>query len=409
MKICVIGLGYVGLPLAVAFSRQEGTVVVGFDVNARLVRDLNHGIDPAGEVEPDPDAVIFTTEPEALWNSDVFIVAVPTPIDETKRPDLSALQAASQCVGQALRESRGALVVYESTVYPGCTEDLCLPILEEASGLKADQDFDVAYSPERVVPGDAMHSLERVTKLVAARNPKVLDFVATLYQGITKVHKVSSIRAAEAAKVLENTQRDLNIALMNECALIFERAGIDTNEVIDAAATKWNFHPYRPGLVGGHCIGVDPYYLTYMAERLGYRPEVILAGRRVNDSMGEYVAEQTVRALNKKGIASKNARVAVLGLTFKENVRDLRNSRVFDLVQSLESYGCLVILHDAHAGDGDEVEKIYGRPAASSVTDLGNLDAIVVATPHDAYKDLDFGDTLVLDVKGLYGDRYWRL
>lgn len=406
-KLAVIGLGYVGLPLALAFERTAppGRKVIGYDVNKGHVSSLRDGVDPAQEVEfTERDQIQFTSEHSDLAGVDVFVIAVPTPIDSTKRPDLSALREATRVVGRQVR--RGCLVIYESTVYPGCTEELCVPILEGASGLKVDKDFDVAYSPERVVPGDAEHSLHRVTKLVAARTEGALAAVERLYSPITKIHRVSSIRAAEAAKVLENTQRDLNIALMNECALIFDRAGIDTNEVIDAAATKWNFHPYRPGLVGGHCIGVDPYYLTHMAERLGYHPEVILAGRRVNDSMGRFVATKTMQLL--RGRAGE-MRVAVLGLTFKENVADLRNSRALDLVQELEAWGADVVVHDPRAAP-EHIQQVFGKKPVRSLDDLGDVDAVVIATAHDEYKGLIFPEDVVLvDVKGIYDEADWRL
>ncbi len=405
-KVAVIGLGYVGLPLAAAFAKHLS--VVGFDVDEGLVEKLHAGIDPAGEVVgPFPDQLSFTTNAEALVGVSTYIVAVPTPIDDTKRPELTALRSATRCIGATLKP--GDLVVYESTVYPGCTEDVCIPLLEQSSGLSVDEDFDVAYSPERVVPGDAAHSLEKVVKLVGARSEKVAKRVASLYSdvvGVHSVHRVSSIRVAEAAKVLENTQRDLNIALMNECALIFDRAGIDTNEVIEAAATKWNFHAYRPGLVGGHCIGVDPYYLTHMAELLGYHPEVILAGRRVNDSMGRFVATKTMQLLRGRG---GQLRVAVLGLTFKENVRDLRNSRVLDLVAELEQWGAEVVLHDPRA-DPEQVKRVFGKKPVRSLDDLGDVDAVVLATAHDEYEGLIFPENVVLvDVKGLYDEADWRL
>lgn len=381
----VVGLGYVGLPLAVALGATRR--VVAHDIDPVLVRSLGDGVDPAGEVSAQAirsSRVTFTTDPRLLAQAEVVIVAVPTPIDATKRPDVSALESAARTVGENL--APGALVVFESTVYPGCTEDLCLPILESASGQRVDEGFELAYSPERVVPGDAARTLEKVDKLVAGRTERALERALELYRSVVTegtVHPVASIRVAEAAKVLENVQRDLNVALMNECALIFDRAGIDTNEVIDAAATKWNFHPYRPGLVGGHCIGVDPYYLTHMAERLDYHPDVILAGRRVNDGMGRFVARKVVELLIAADVRVRGSIVAVLGLTFKEEVADLRNSRVVELVDELARHGIELVLHDPLA-DPRRVEAIFGQKAVSNWSER-RLDGLVLAVPHAEY------------------------
>lgn len=407
--VAVVGLGYVGLPLAVALGAPaSGRHVVAFDVNASLVQSLIDHVDPAGEVasaDIEKSDVTFTMDATRLRNADAIIVAVPTPIDATKRPDISALRAATRTVGENL--SPGTLVVFESTVYPGCTEEVCIPVLEAASGLRADEAFEVAYSPERVVPGDAARTLQKVDKLVGARTISGLERALELYRCVVtqaKVHPVSSIRVAEAAKVLENVQRDLNIALMNELALVLDRAGIDTNEVIDAASTKWNFHPYRPGLVGGHCIGVDPYYLTYMAERLGYHPDVILAGRRVNDSMGRFVARKVVDLLIQADVRVRGSVVTVLGLTFKEDVADLRNSRVVELVDELAVHGVDLVLHDAVA-DAAQVETVYGRPPVQDWRQR-RPSALILAVPHQVYrKELpkwlaERSVPVVVDIKG---------
>lgn len=424
--VAVVGLGYVGLPLALALGRHFR--VVAHDIDPELVQSLRDGVDPTGETPPSmvmaaQGPVFFTTQTDRIGLADVVVVAVPTPIDATRRPDLSALRAATEVVGRQLR--KGTLVVYESTVYPGCTEDVCLPILERESGLTCDADFDLAYSPERVSPGDAARTLQNVDKLVGARTDRGRERAVALYRRVVDatVHPVSSIRVAEAAKVLENVQRDLNIALMNECARIFDRAGIDTNEVIDAAATKWNFHPYRPGLVGGHCISVDPYYLTHFAERLDYRPEVIQAGRRVNDSMGTFVAQKLVRELAAAGRPVAYARVGVLGLTFKEDIADLRNTRVVELVAELRSFNVRPILHDPVAAPS-KVEQVFGDPPVQ-FDELNNLDAAVIAVPHHALRETSIeallamfaepSEAIILDVRGMVSDedrgrfRYWCL
>jgi len=383
--VAVVGLGYVGLPLAVAFGRVADTV--GIDLSEEKVARYREGVDPAGEVPAKAfqaaERLTFTTDPAALGEAEFIVVAVPTPVDGTHNPDFGPLIAASRTVGAHMR--RGATVIYESTVYPGATEEVCLPILCETSGLEWRKDFHIGYSPERINPGDPEHRLETIVKVVAGDDGATLDRVAALYGQVIEagVHRASSIRVAEAAKVIENTQRDLNIALMNELAIIFEKAGLDTGDVLAAARTKWNFLPFRPGLVGGHCIGVDPYYLTYKAEALGYHPEVILAGRRINDGMGNFVAQQTVKCLARSGSAVKDATVTVLGLTFKENVADLRNSKVFDVISELKSYGVNVIAHeplvpaDANGAlQGIEVCDWDALPVA---------DAMVVAAAHNAF------------------------
>jgi UDP-N-acetyl-D-galactosamine dehydrogenase len=359
--IAVVGLGYVGLPLAVEFGRHYATI--GFDLSQKKIDAYSSGVDPTGEVKPEELAASkgleYTSDPKALKRADFIVVAVPTPVDEAHQPDFGPLLGASESVGRNLK--RGAVVVFESTVYPGATEEICVPVIERHSGMRWRQDFFVGYSPERINPGDREHSLTRITKVVAGDTPQTLERVAAVYGSIIKagVHKASSIKVAEAAKVIENTQRDLNIALMNELALIFHKIGIDTNEVLAAAGTKWNFLPFRPGLVGGHCIGVDPYYLTHKADKLGYHPQVILAGRRINDGMGKYVAEQTVKQMIQSGFPVKGAKVNVLGLTFKENCPDLRNSRVIDVINELRSYGADVRVHDPVADPGEAVHE-YG-------------------------------------------------
>ena len=359
--IAVVGLGYVGLPLAVEFGRHYTTI--GFDLSHKKIDAYRSGIDPTGEVTPEELAASrgleYTSDAAALKRADFIVVAAPTPVDEAHQPDFGPLLGASESVGRNLK--RGAIVVFESTVYPGATEEICVPVIERHSGMRWKHDFFVGYSPERINPGDREHSLTRITKVVAGDTPQTLERVAAVYGSIIKagVHKASSIKVAEAAKVIENTQRDLNIALMNELALIFHKIGIDTTEVLTAAGTKWNFLPFRPGLVGGHCIGVDPYYLTHKADKLGYHPQVILAGRRINDGMGKYVAEQTVKQMIQSGFPVKGAKVNVLGLTFKENCPDLRNSRVIDVINELRSYGADVRVHDPVADAGEAVHE-YG-------------------------------------------------
>ncbi len=385
--VAVVGLGYVGLPLALAFGRVADTV--GIDVSGEKVASYRRQIDPAGEVAAADFAaakrLTFTDDLKALGTAKYIIVAVPTPVDDTHNPDFGPLIEASRAVGAHM--GKGATVIYESTVYPGATEEVCLPVLTATSGLEWRKDFHIAYSPERINPGDPEHRLETIVKVVAGDDAATLDRVAELYAKVVKagVHRASSIRVAEAAKVIENTQRDLNIALMNELAIIFDRAGLDTQEVLDAARTKWNFLPFRPGLVGGHCIGVDPYYLTYKAEALGYHPQVILAGRRINDGMGAFVAQQTVKCLARSGSAIKGAAVAVLGLTFKENVADFRNSKVFDLIAELKSYGVAVHAHEPLVpADADGM--VNGVPVCDW-DELPAADAIVVAAAHKVFVD----------------------
>ena len=417
--VAIVGLGYVGLPLAVAFGRCTRTI--GFDLNENKLAAYRAGRDPSGEVSSEQLAAAvqleLTSNPKSLAAASVIVVVVPTPIDQARRPDLTPLERASRSVGKHL--SPGTVVVYESTVYPGCTEEVCVPILEAESGLiwagRTDNGsieagtFHVGYSPERINPGDKVHRLETITKVVAADTAPILERVALLYEQVVDagIHRAPSIKVAEAAKVIENTQRDLNIALMNELALIFHKLNIDTLDVLAAAGTKWNFLPFRPGLVGGHCIGVDPYYLTYKAESVGYHPQVVLGGRRVNDGMGKYIAEQTVKLLAKRGRHVTGARVAVLGLTFKEDCPDLRNSRVVDILDELAEYACDVQVHDPLA-DAQEAMEEYGV-ALAHWTDLGSADAVIIAVPHVEYREggvsrireILAADGVVLDVKGI--------
>jgi UDP-N-acetyl-D-galactosamine dehydrogenase len=403
--IAVVGLGYVGLPVAVEFGKKYPTI--GFDLSEEKVAAYRKHADPTGEVSTGElraaSQLRVTTDPAALREADFVVVAVPTPIDDAHQPDFRPLLGASESVGKNLK--RGATVVFESTVYPGATEEICVPVIERHSGLTWKRDFFVGYSPERINPGDKEHTLTRITKVVSGDTPETLERVAAIYGSIVKagVHRASSIKVAEAAKVIENTQRDLNIALMNELALIFHRAGIDTMEVLQAAGTKWNFLPFRPGLVGGHCIGVDPYYLTHKAEMLGYFPQVILAGRRINDGMGKYVAEQTVKQLIQNGSAVKGADVIVLGLTFKEDVPDLRNSRVIDVVRELESYGARVHVHDPVAHPA-EAEHEYGLKLVAWEA-LPRAAAIVGAVAHRAFRARPLDDFVAkLAPGGLYVD-----
>ncbi len=380
--IAVVGLGYVGLPLAVAFGKLMPTI--GYDLSMQRIAQYQQQTDPGGTVtNADMKAATrleYTSNPTDLARADYVIIAVPTPIDAARKPDFGPLVSASESVGKHLKT--GATVIYESTVYPGATEEVCIPVLERASGLQWRRDFWVGYSPERINPGDHKHTLHNTIKVVAGDSPATLERVAQMYEQVVAagVHRVSSLKVAEAAKVIENTQRDLNIALMNELAVIFNMLGLDTLEVLEAAGTKWNFLPFRPGLVGGHCIGVDPYYLTYKAEMAGYHPEVILAGRRINDSMGKYIAEQTVKQMIQAGSAIKGAKVNVLGITFKENVPDLRNSKVWDLIMELRAYGVEVFVHDPVA-DAAEALQEYGV-TLTEWTELPQADAVVVAVAH---------------------------
>lgn len=390
-RIAVVGLGYVGLPVAIALARKYPETI-GFDINPSRIRALREGVDVTGEVSGEElrqSTIRFTSDSEDLRSATFFVVAVPTPVDANRRPDLEPLRRASETVGRAL--SRGAVVVYESTVYPGATEEFCGPILERASGLRRGVDFKLGYSPERINPGDREHTLERVTKVVSGEDEETLERVAAVYEAIVPagVHRAPSIRTAEAAKVIENAQRDLNIAFMNELALIFDRLGLRTKDVLAAARTKWNFLPFTPGLVGGHCIGVDPYYLTFKAEEVGYHPQVILAGRRINDGMGAWVAQKAVKLLASRGDLVKGARVGVLGLTFKENVPDLRNSRVVDILQELSSFGIEAMVHDPLA-DPAEARQEFGVELCE-LSAFRDLHALILAVPHRAYLEMGPG------------------
>ena len=424
-SIAVVGLGYVGLPIAVAFGKIGP--VVGFDVNKKKIEELQKGIDRTGEVSKEDlglAQVRYTSEPADLKSANFIIVAVPTPINDALQPDLTALQKASELIGRNL--SRGTIVVYESTVYPGATEEICLPILEKASGMKAGVDFKLGYSPERINPGDKEHTLAKIIKVVSAQDQDALGIVADTYALVVAagIHRASSIKVAEAAKVIENTQRDLNIALMNELSLIFHRLGIDTRSVLEAAGTKWNFLKFSPGLVGGHCIGVDPYYLTSKAESVGYHPEVILAGRRINNGMGKFVAEQTMKLLSQLSRPANELRVGVLGLTFKENVPDLRNSKVPDIIHELHEYGVQVLVHDPIAEE-DEALAEYGIHLVEW-DQLKDLDGLIVAVAHKRFSDLNLQNLLrplrsrnqgvLIDVKSIFDPvqipsslKYWRL
>ena len=403
--IAVVGLGYVGLPLAVEFGKQYRTI--GFDLSVAKVAAYRKGFDPTGEVSPAElkaaSGLQCTTDPAALRDADFVIVAVPTPIDSAHQPDFGPLLGASEFVGANLKP--GAIIVYESTVYPGATEEICVPVLEKHSGKRWMHDFFVGYSPERINPGDKEHTLPRITKVVSGDTPATLEKVATIYGSIIPagVYRASSIKVAEAAKVIENTQRDLNIALMNELALLFHKMDLDTTEVLEAAGTKWNFLPFRPGLVGGHCIGVDPYYLTHKADKLGYHPQVILAGRRINDGMGKFVAEQTDKQLIQTGFPVKDADVSVLGLTFKENCADIRNSRVIDVIRELTSYGARVHVHDPVA-DQDEAMHEYGVRLVGW-DELPRSNAIVAAVAHSEFRQRPIDDFVAKLVSGgLYVD-----
>jgi UDP-N-acetyl-D-galactosamine dehydrogenase len=403
--VAVVGLGYVGLPLAVEFGKKHRTV--GFDLSEAKVQAYRRHVDPTGEVATEELKAATrlepTTDPAAVKEADFVVVAVPTPVDDAHNPDFSPLVSSSTSVGRNLKP--GAVVVYESTVYPGATEEVCIPILERESGLKWKKDFFVGYSPERINPGDREHTLTRIVKVVSGDTPETLERVAEMYGSIITagVHRASSIKVAEAAKVIENTQRDLNIALMNELSLIFHRIGIDTLEVLHAAGTKWNFLPFRPGLVGGHCIGVDPYYLTFKAEKLGYHPQVILAGRRINDGMGKYVAEQTVKQMIQAGFPVKGSHVNVLGLTFKENCPDLRNSKVIDVIRELDSYGVTVHVHDPVALP-DEARHEYGVEL-TAWEHLPRANAIVAAVAHNQFRQRPVEEYVAkLSHGGLYVD-----
>jgi len=398
--VAVIGLGYVGLPLVVEFGKQMRTI--GFDIAVAKVESCKAGVDPSRELSDEQvkaaTQAVYTADAAMLGEADIIIVAVPTPVDDAHIPDFRPLIGSSTSVGRNMK--KGAIIVYESTVYPGATEEVCIPVLERESGLKWKQDFFVGYSPERINPGDKEHTLTKILKIVSGDTPETLDKVAELYERIIVpgVHRASSIKAAEAAKVIENTQRDLNIALMNELAIIFDKLGIDTTEVLEAAGTKWNFLKFKPGLVGGHCIGVDPYYLTHKADMLGYHPQVILAGRRINDGMGKFVAEQTIKHMIAAGSYIKGARVNVLGLTFKENCGDLRNSKVIDIIKELQSYGVEVFVSDPQA----EVEEALHEYGVRLLPwdDLPRADAIVAAVAHTEFAQLTIDDLSKKLVKG---------
>ncbi|MDO4153629.1 MAG: nucleotide sugar dehydrogenase [Clostridia bacterium] len=427
-KISLVGLGYVGMPIAVAFSKK--VKVVGFDLNEKKIELYKNGIDPTNEVGNEAIkacTVDFTADESKLKEAKFHIVAVPTPVNDDHTPDLSPVEGASEIVGRNL--TKGSIVVYESTVYPGVTEDICVPILERESGLKCGVDFKVGYSPERINPGDKVHRLETITKIVSGMDEETLDEVAKVYELVVEagVHRAESIKVAEAAKVIENSQRDINIAFMNELSIIFNKMGIDTQSVLKAAGTKWNFLKFYPGLVGGHCIGVDPYYLTYKAEEMGYHSQIILSGRRINDDMGKYVAESTVKNLIKADVSIKNAKVAILGFTFKENCPDTRNTKIVDIYNELKEYGITAQIADP-AADADEAKRLYGIRFVDMAS-IKDCDAVILAVAHEQFKDLsaadfdkmfkagDNSEKVLVDIKGLLdrkayegaGYNYWRL
>ncbi|WP_320972403.1 nucleotide sugar dehydrogenase [Enterocloster bolteae] len=424
-KLSIVGLGYVGMPIAVAFAKK--VKVVGYDLNAEKIELYKQGIDPTCEVGDEGvknSAVEFTADETKLSEAKFHIVAVPTPVNDDHTPNLSPVKGASEILGRNL--AKGSIVVFESTVYPGVTEDVCVPILECESGLKCGIDFKIGYSPERINPGDKVHRLETIKKIVSGMDKESLDIIANIYELVVEagVYRAESIKVAEAAKVIENSQRDINIAFMNELSVIFNKMGIDTQSVLEAAGTKWNFLNFYPGLVGGHCIGVDPYYLTYKAEMLGYHSQVILSGRRINDDMGKYVAENVVKQLIAANKAVLNAKVAILGFTFKENCPDTRNSKIIDIVKELREYGIEPLIADPTA-DADEAKRLYGV-AFADMSVIKNMDAVVLAVAHNAFKELSMSDIDVLygegkkilvDVKGLLnrkkyeeaGYSYWRL
>ncbi|MEE4357650.1 MAG: nucleotide sugar dehydrogenase [Desulfococcaceae bacterium] len=424
-KIAVVGLGYVGLPLAVHLSAHFD--VLGYDLKSRRIRELSAGYDRTLEVTDEElrrASLSFTDNPAELARCRLIIVAVPTPIDAYRIPDLRPLEGSSETVGKHM--GRGSCIVFESTVYPGATEEVCVPIMEKMSGMTLGKDFSVGYSPERINPGDKVHSLDKIVKIVSASNAESLSLLQHVYGKVVKagLHPASSIKVAEAAKVIENTQRDLNIALMNELAMIFDIMDIDTAEVLEAAGTKWNFLPFRPGLVGGHCIGVDPYYLTFKAESLGYHPDMILAGRRINDSMGKYVAERAVKMLIRQGLQVRGAKIAVLGLTFKEDVPDLRNTKIIDILNELKDYGVTPLVHDPLA-DPEEARQYYGIEL-QDMENLKDMDAVILAVMHRQYKEMGLAQIsricradspLLIDIKSAFSPalakelniQYWRL
>lgn len=424
-KLSLVGLGYVGMPIAVAFAKKID--VIGFDLNAAKIDLYQSGIDPTKEVGDETirqTTVEFTADETRLREAKFHIVAVPTPVNDDHTPDLTPVEGASTILGRNL--TKGSVVVFESTVYPGVTEDVCVPILERESGLTCGVDFKIGYSPERINPGDKVHRLETITKIVSGMDEETLDIVAKVYELVVEagVHRAESIKVAEAAKVIENSQRDINIAFMNELSIIFNKMGIDTQSVLKAAGTKWNFLNFYPGLVGGHCIGVDPYYLTYKAEELGYHSQIILAGRRINDDMGKYVAENVVKNLIAADKPVKNAKVAILGFTFKENCPDTRNTKIIDIVKELNEYGIDPVIADPEA-DADEAKRLYGVEFVDSHT-IADMDAVVLAVAHAQFKDITMtdmdkffgaGQKVLLDLKGLLdrkeyenaGYSYWRL
>ena len=424
-KLAVIGLGYVGMPIAVAFAKKID--VIGFDLNAEKVKLYQNGVDPTREVGNEvikTAKVAFTADETKLREAKFHIVAVPTPVNDDHTPDLTPVEGASTILGRNL--TKGSVVVFESTVYPGVTEEVCVPILERESGLKCGVDFKVGYSPERINPGDKVHRLETITKIVSGMDEETLDIVAKVYELVVDagVYRAESIKVAEAAKVIENSQRDINIAFMNELSIIFNKMGIDTQAVLKAAGTKWNFLPFYPGLVGGHCIGVDPYYLTYKAEKIGYRSQVILAGRRINDSMGKYVAEQTVKKLIAAGKQVSSAKVAILGFTFKEDCPDTRNTKVIDIVRELREYGVEPVIADP-AADAAEAKRLYGVEFVD-LESVSDMDAVILAVAHNEFRQMRMADIdalfgegkrVLIDVKGLLdrkayeaaGYSYWRL
>ncbi len=426
-KLSLVGLGYVGMPIAVAFARK--IKVIGFDLNEKKIGLYKDGIDPTKEVGDEViknTTVEFTADPSRLREAKFHIVAVPTPVNDDHTPDLTPVEGASRILGQNL--TKGSIVVFESTVYPGVTEDICVPILEKESGLKCGVDFKIGYSPERINPGDKVHRLETITKIVSGMDEETLDEVAKVYELVVEagVYRAESIKVAEAAKVIENSQRDINIAFMNELSIIFNKMGIDTKSVLEAAGTKWNFLKFYPGLVGGHCIGVDPYYLTYKAEQLGYHSQIILSGRRINDDMGKYVAESLVKNLIKADIPVKNAKVAILGFTFKENCPDTRNTKVIDIYKELKEYGITPLVVDP-AADAEEAKQLYGI-TFGSMEDVKDMDAVIVAVAHDAFLKLsresiasfynqNHSKKVLMDLKGLFDRKtyedeafcYWRL
>lgn len=426
-KLSLVGLGYVGMPIAVAFARKIS--VVGFDLNEKKIELYKSGVDPTNEVGDEViknTKVAFTADPSKLREAKFHIVAVPTPVNDDHTPDLTPVEGASRILGQNL--TKGSVVVFESTVYPGVTEDICVPILEKESGLKCGVDFKIGYSPERINPGDKVHRLETITKIVSGMDAETLDTIAKVYELVVEVgvYRAESIKVAEAAKVIENSQRDINIAFMNELSIIFHKMGIDTKAVLEAAGTKWNFLKFMPGLVGGHCIGVDPYYLTYKAEELGYHSQIILSGRRINDDMGRYVAESLVKDLIKADIPVKHAKVAILGFTFKENCPDTRNTKVIDIYKELGEYGIAPIVVDP-AADAEEAKRLYGIDF-QTMDDVKNVDAVIIAVAHDRFLSLSKDDInsfynpkhkqkVLMDIKGLLNKEeymtedylYWRL